>query len=157
MEERRERSDHGAGTSVILGDIVGPIGDESDWKAAQDPETDEVRKPEGGSCRIPIWIWRDVEAHRRSSEVTKVWCNPENEIYLSTVSLWEAILLLKKRRTILMGDFGDWFKKSKLELGLIEVPLNWGIAHEIRYTNLDIATPGTGFWWPQRRCLISLW
>src|SRR6267143_2617822 len=26
----------GAGTAVILGDIVGPIGDESDWEAAQD-------------------------------------------------------------------------------------------------------------------------
>jgi antitoxin (DNA-binding transcriptional repressor) of toxin-antitoxin stability system len=36
----------GAGTMVILGDIVGPIGDESDWEAAQDPETDEAKKPE---------------------------------------------------------------------------------------------------------------
>jgi len=36
----------GAGTMVILGDIVGPIGDESDWEAAQDPATDEVKKPE---------------------------------------------------------------------------------------------------------------
>jgi prevent-host-death family protein len=26
------------GSMVILGDIVGPIGDESDWEAAQDPE-----------------------------------------------------------------------------------------------------------------------
>jgi len=35
----------GAGTMVILGDIVGPIGDESDWEAAQDPETEEAKKP----------------------------------------------------------------------------------------------------------------
>jgi hypothetical protein len=27
----------GAGTAVILGDIVGPTGDISDWEAAQDP------------------------------------------------------------------------------------------------------------------------
>src|SRR6267378_3103038 len=27
----------GAGTAVILGDIVGPIGDISDWETAQDP------------------------------------------------------------------------------------------------------------------------
>ncbi len=27
----------GIGTAVILGDIVGPIGDESDWEAAQEP------------------------------------------------------------------------------------------------------------------------
>ncbi len=36
----------GAGTMVILGDIVGPIGDESDWEAARDPETDEAKKNE---------------------------------------------------------------------------------------------------------------
>jgi prevent-host-death family protein len=36
----------GAGTMVILGDIVGPISDESDWEAAQERETGEVKKPE---------------------------------------------------------------------------------------------------------------
>jgi prevent-host-death family protein len=36
----------GAGTVEILGDIVGPIGDISEWEAAQDPETDETDKPD---------------------------------------------------------------------------------------------------------------
>jgi antitoxin (DNA-binding transcriptional repressor) of toxin-antitoxin stability system len=31
------------GSAVILGDIVGPIGDESDWEAARDPESDESK------------------------------------------------------------------------------------------------------------------
>ncbi len=35
----------GVGTAVILGDIVGPIGDESDWEAAQDPEEVDEEKP----------------------------------------------------------------------------------------------------------------
>jgi antitoxin (DNA-binding transcriptional repressor) of toxin-antitoxin stability system len=35
----------GAGSMVILGDIVGPISDESDWEAAQDPEGEEAKKP----------------------------------------------------------------------------------------------------------------
>jgi antitoxin (DNA-binding transcriptional repressor) of toxin-antitoxin stability system len=34
----------GIGSGVILGDIVGPIGDESDWEAAQDPEQELDRK-----------------------------------------------------------------------------------------------------------------
>jgi PIN domain nuclease of toxin-antitoxin system len=92
-----------------------------------------------------IWIWSDVEAHKLSSEVTRELSNPENEIYLSAVSVWEAILLLEKKRTLLKGDFGDWFKKSKLELGLIEVPLNWEIAQQIRYTNLGYRDPGDRF------------
>lgn len=34
------------GTGEILGDIVGPIGDESDWEAAQD-RSDEVDRIQG--------------------------------------------------------------------------------------------------------------
>ena len=92
-----------------------------------------------------IWIWSDVEAHKLSSEVARELASPANERYLSAVSVWEAILLLEKKRTRLNGDFGGWFKKSKLELGLIEVPLNWEIAHEIRYTIIGYRDPGDRF------------
>jgi hypothetical protein len=34
----------GAGSAVILGDIVGPIGDILDWEAAQDPDSDKTEK-----------------------------------------------------------------------------------------------------------------
>ncbi len=44
--KRIPRLGGGAGTMVILGDIVGPIGDESDWEAARDPQTDEAEKLE---------------------------------------------------------------------------------------------------------------
>jgi prevent-host-death family protein len=33
-----------AGSGRILGDIVGPIGDESDWEAARDPGAAELKK-----------------------------------------------------------------------------------------------------------------
>jgi len=92
-----------------------------------------------------IWIWSDVEAHKLSSEVTRELTNPDNEVYLSAVSVWEAILLLEKKRVRLNEDFGEWFKKSKLALGLIEVPLTWEIAHEIRYTILGYRDPGDRF------------
>jgi hypothetical protein len=35
----------GIGTVKILGDIVGPIGDESDWEAAQEIEPEPEKKP----------------------------------------------------------------------------------------------------------------
>ena len=38
---RRIRLGAMAGTAKILGDIVGPISDISDWEAAQDPEDEE--------------------------------------------------------------------------------------------------------------------
>jgi prevent-host-death family protein len=42
---RQIRLGGGTGTVEILGDIVGPIGDISDWEAAQDPETAETEAP----------------------------------------------------------------------------------------------------------------
>ncbi len=91
-----------------------------------------------------IWIWSDVEAHKLSSDVARELGSPENERYLSAVSVWEAILLLEKKRIRPIGDFGEWFEKSKLDLGLIEVPLNWEIAHEVRYTILGRSHAGDG-------------
>jgi prevent-host-death family protein len=35
---RKRRLGTGVGSGRILGDIVGPIGDESDWEAARDPK-----------------------------------------------------------------------------------------------------------------------
>jgi len=92
-----------------------------------------------------IWIWSDVEAHKLSSDVARELGSPENERYLSAVSVWEAILLLEKKRIRPIGDFGEWFEKSKLDLGLIEVPLNWEIAHEVRYTILGYRDPADRF------------
>ena len=92
-----------------------------------------------------IWIWSNVEAHKLSSEVMRELSSPENERYLSAVSVWEVILLLEKKRVQLNGDLGEWFEKSKLELGLIEVPLNWEIAHEIRNTILGYRDPADRF------------
>ena len=91
------------------------------------------------------WIWSDVEAHKLSSDVARELGSPENERYLSAVSVWEAILLLEKKRIRPIGDFGEWFEKSKLDLGLIEVPLNWEIAHEVRYTILGYRDPADRF------------
>jgi PIN domain nuclease of toxin-antitoxin system len=92
-----------------------------------------------------IWIWSDVEAHKLSSAVARELGSPENERYLSAVSVWEAIRLLEKKRILPIGDFGEWFRKSKLDLGLIEVPLNWQIAHEVRYTILGYRDPADWF------------
>jgi PIN domain nuclease of toxin-antitoxin system len=92
-----------------------------------------------------IWIWSYSEAHKLSSEVTREITNPKNERYLSAVSIWEAIVLLEKRRIRFGTDFGESFKESKQELDLIEIPMNWEVAHELRFTMLDYRDPGDRF------------
>jgi PIN domain nuclease of toxin-antitoxin system len=92
-----------------------------------------------------IWIWSFLEPHKVSSEVSQALSDPGNERYLASVSVWEAILLLEKKRIQFDRDFAEWFKASKEELGLIEVPITWEVAHELRFTILGYRDPGDRF------------
>jgi PIN domain nuclease of toxin-antitoxin system len=71
-----------------------------------------------------IWIWSYLEPHKISSEVTRELTNPGNDRFLSAVSVWEAIVLLDKKRIQFRRDFGEWFRESKDELNLNEVPVS---------------------------------
>ena len=42
-------------------------------------------------------------------------------------------------------DFGQAFKESKEELSLLEVPVNWEVAHELRFTMLSHRDPADRF------------
>jgi PIN domain nuclease of toxin-antitoxin system len=92
-----------------------------------------------------IWIWSYLEPHKISSEVSHELTNPRNDRFLSAVSVWEAIVLLEKKRIQFKRDFGEWFRESKEELNLTEVPLSWEVAHELRFTMLGYRDPADRF------------
>jgi PIN domain nuclease of toxin-antitoxin system len=92
-----------------------------------------------------IWIWSYLEPHKLSSDVAREISNPEHDRYLSAVSMWEMITLLEKKRIQIKQDFGEWFERSKDDLDLLELPLNWQIAHEVRFTMLDHGDPADRF------------
>jgi PIN domain nuclease of toxin-antitoxin system len=92
-----------------------------------------------------IWIWSYLEPHKLSSDVAREISNPEHDRYLSAVSIWEMITLLEKKRIQIKQDFGEWFERSKDDLDLLELPLNWQIAHEVRFTMLDHRDPADRF------------
>jgi PIN domain nuclease of toxin-antitoxin system len=92
-----------------------------------------------------IWIWSFLEPHKISSEVAREISNPDHYRYLSPISIWEMITLLEKRRIQIQEDFGEWFTRSKRDLGLLEVPLNWQIGHELRFTMLQHGDPADRF------------
>jgi PIN domain nuclease of toxin-antitoxin system len=55
------------------------------------------------------------------------------------------VVLLEKRRIRIKEDFGQWFQRSKEDLDLIELPFNWQIAHELRFTALTHSDPADRF------------
>ena len=92
-----------------------------------------------------IWIWSQLEPHKITSEVVREMTNPQNDQFLSAVSIWEAVVLLEKRRLRLDPDFGVWFQRSKESMNLVELAITWEVAHELRFTILGHRDPADRF------------
>ena len=69
----------------------------------------------------------------------------ENELWLSSVSVWELIALVEKKRVELKRDLREWVEQSKRELMLREAPLSWEVADELRFTILRQRDPADRF------------
>jgi PIN domain nuclease of toxin-antitoxin system len=92
-----------------------------------------------------IWIWNDLEPWKITSDVNRELGSPENQLWLSPVSIWETIVLLEKRRISLKQDFGVWVNESMKALQLQKAALTWEVAHELRFTLLPHRDPADRF------------
>lgn len=52
---------------------------------------------------------------------------------------------MEKKRLDVRQDFGQWFDKSKRELGLMPVGMSWKVAHELRFTLIGYRDPADRF------------
>ena len=80
-----------------------------------------------------IWLWAVMAPHKLSSQVHKIAGDPEATRYLSPISLWELGTLVDKKRFYLKEDYAIWVERSIKDLKLSEAPLNWKVAHQMRY------------------------
>jgi PIN domain nuclease of toxin-antitoxin system len=92
-----------------------------------------------------IWIWNDIAPDKLTSEITRELASLENQLWLSPVSIWEATVLLEKRRIDLKQDFQTWAQESVTDLQLREATITWEVAHELRYTMLGHRDPADRF------------
>ena len=72
-----------------------------------------------------IWLWSLAEPNRLSRHVQQELRHIHNELWLSPVSTWEALLLHAKGRIRLHGSIQDWVERATRHLR--EAPLT----HEI--------------------------
>jgi PIN domain nuclease of toxin-antitoxin system len=79
-----------------------------------------------------IWLWSLAEPKRLSRRVQHELRNTDNELWLSPVSTWEALLLHTKGRIRLRGSLRDWIADATIHFR--EAPLTHEIvaaAHEL--------------------------
>jgi PIN domain nuclease of toxin-antitoxin system len=92
-----------------------------------------------------IWLWIHREPWKLTSEVNQALADPQVDLWLSPVSVWELAVLLEKKRVTLREDMNHWVEKSKRELSLREAPFSWEVANEIPFTQLVHRDPGDRF------------
>ena len=63
-----------------------------------------------------IWLWALTEPAKLSRRVREEMRNPENELWLSPVSTWEALLLNARGRIRLPANLADWLAQATAPL-----------------------------------------
>lgn len=67
-----------------------------------------------------IWIWSKLEPKRLGSRATAELSNLNNELWLSPVSVWEALTLMQKGRIRVENPF-EWVERAAEQMR--EAPL----------------------------------
>ena len=89
-----------------------------------------------------IWLWSYLQPSRLSNRVAKAIADPQNELWLSPVSVWELTILCRKGRLRVHPDIAAWVRNTISDLGLTEAPLTIEVAlalESLRFSHGDPA------------------
>jgi len=86
-----------------------------------------------------------MQPHRLSPRVARQLEKPENEIWLSPVSIWELRLLNDKGRVQLLPDAAGWIDDSIDVLRIREAPVTFEVALAVSSLSLPHNDPADGF------------
>src|SRR5260370_42353244 len=77
-----------------------------------------------------IWLWSQLEPDRLIPKVRGALEDPEAELWLSSISLWELLLLIERGRVTVVADAGSWVQDALRVGPLREAPLTHADALE---------------------------
>jgi PIN domain nuclease of toxin-antitoxin system len=92
-----------------------------------------------------IWVWGALQPERLSARVAQQLNNPDNEIWLSAVSIWELRVLHDKGRLKLLPDAVSWIHDNLARLHIREAPLTFDVVLAIPSLKLPHNDPADGF------------
>ena len=90
-----------------------------------------------------IWLWSLQDSQKLGKRVQHELHKPENELWLSPISTWEALTLHAKGRIRLHGDLASWVLNSTAPFR--EAPLTHEIALVARKLELQQQDPADRF------------
>ena len=92
-----------------------------------------------------IWLWALLEPERLTATVSAALESPENELWLSPISVWEAMVLAERGRIAINASPADWVQEMVRAIPRQEAPLTHDIAVASRQLSLSHQDPADRF------------
>lgn len=83
-----------------------------------------------------VWVWSQLEPDRLSPRVRTALEDPEAELWLSSISVWELLRLIEGGRLAVRGDPGTWVDEALRASPFREAPVTHAVALESRRVTL---------------------
>lgn len=93
-----------------------------------------------------IWIWSLISPERLSPEVRRALSGPDDELWLSAISVWETLVLIRKSRLVVMSADGPtWVSEALANTPVREAQLTYEVAIASEQLALDHWDPADRF------------
>jgi PIN domain nuclease of toxin-antitoxin system len=92
-----------------------------------------------------IWLWALLEPERLTPTVRAALESPDNELWLSPISVWEAMVLAERGRLEINATPADWVQEMVRAIPRREAPLTHDIAVASRQLSLSHQDPADRF------------
>lgn len=88
-----------------------------------------------------IWIWSRGQSSRLTTSVSSGLEDPQNELWLSPLSIWEFLILVERGRIVLDVSLEDLLSLAMSRVPLREAPVTHEVALEARLVRLPHRDP----------------
>lgn len=92
-----------------------------------------------------IWIWMLTDPDRIRPRVSHAVRSPDNELWLSPISLWELAMLVERRRIDLDRDVDAWCANAAIEIPTREAAITHEIVLQSRRVDVPQQDPADRF------------
>lgn len=75
-----------------------------------------------------IWLWAALEPARLAPRIRRLLEDPASELWLSPISVWETLILARKRRVVLEPGPDAWVRRALAEFPLRDAALTHEVA-----------------------------
>lgn len=92
-----------------------------------------------------IWIWSFLEPGKIAPRVARAIQDPNNEKWLSPISIWELLILVGKGRVVLNTSVEEWTGQALKVAPIREAPLTAEVALATSKISLPHRDPADAF------------